>query len=70
MRTSIFMVLILAIALMAGCTAKEEPLTTTAPPATEAPIEDIPLVEEVSQEDLPAEPDFELNDTVDLGSLL
>jgi hypothetical protein len=69
MRTAIFVALILATTLMAGCTAKEEAPPATLPP-TEAPLEDIPQVGEVSQEELPTEPDFELNETVDLGSLL
>jgi hypothetical protein len=69
------MVLVLG-ALVSGCVSKIEevpstlqPVTTTQAPAEEAGDE-IPDVAEVPEEELIQEPDLEINDTIDLGSLL
>jgi hypothetical protein len=69
------MVLVLG-ALVSGCVSKIEevpltlqPVTTTQAPAEEVGDE-IPDVAEVPEEELIQEPDLEINDTIDLGSLL
>ena len=64
-------VLVLGI-FVSGCVSKSEgpsaPLETTAP--SEEVGNEIPDVGEVTEEELTPEVDLELNDTVDLGSLL
>ena len=70
----LLMVLVLS-ALVAGCVSKPQEGPSTVPPATtQAPAEEagdeIPDVAEVPEEELIQEPDLEVNDTIDLGSLL
>lgn len=66
-------VLLLGV-FVSGCVSKLEGPSTTAPSETVAPVEEvgdeIPTVGEVTEEELTPEPDLDVNDTVDLGSLL
>ncbi len=60
---------------VSGCVSKPQEAPSTLPAATTpAPAEEvgdeIPDVGEVPEEELTPEPDLEVNDTVDLGSLL
>ncbi len=84
MKLKVFLVVLVVLsAIVSGCVSKpQEDHSTTVPSVTTttlAPAEDvgedatddeIPDVAEVSEEELIEEPDLEINDTVDLGSLL
>ena len=74
MRYGLFLALLLLVGLVSGCVSRdgEEPSTPveTETPVTEETDGEIPNVEEVTEEDLAPEVDLEINDTVDLGSLL
>ncbi|MEE8167428.1 MAG: hypothetical protein V3T58_00980 [Candidatus Hydrothermarchaeales archaeon] len=71
---SILLVLLVVGALLSGCVSKKPAApTTTQPPITEAPEaleESFPDVTAPTEEIEITEPDFELNETVDLGSIL
>ena len=68
-----FLALLILSGLASGCISKSQES-----PAPQAPSEEtieeigdeIPDVAEVTEEELTPEPDLDVNDTVDLGSLL
>lgn len=74
---SFILLFLIGFSIIGGCITRETPQpVTTPPPTTEAPIpaEEIPEISpqltEVPPEELIEEPDFEVNETVDLGSIL
>lgn len=72
-KLKLFLVVLVLSALSSGCVSKPQDdssaTTTTLAPAEEAG-DDIPDVAEVPEDELIQEPDLEINETVDLGSLL
>lgn len=75
MNLKLFLAMLVLGVLVSGCISITREVPSTLPPATTpAPAEevgdDIPDVAEVPEEELIQEPDLEINDTIDLGSLL
>ena len=73
MNLKCFFLAVLVLGVLAsGCISKPEEVPSTLQPVTTtpAPADEIPDVAEVPEEELIQEPDLEINDTVDLGSLL
>jgi hypothetical protein len=69
MRHGLFLALLILGFLASGCVSK--PSDGQAPPApAEDGLEELPEVGEVTEDELTPEPDLDINDTVDLGSLL
>lgn len=73
MRPILILALLLMSTLLSGCVSK--PQETQAPPTPEAVtgdevVDELPDIGEVTEEELTPEPDLDINDTVDLGSLL
>jgi hypothetical protein len=66
----LFLALLILSVLVSGCISK--PQETQAPPdaVDDEGIEELPVIEDVTEEELAPEVDLEINDTVDLGSLL
>lgn len=70
MGPRLVLTLLILSMLVSGCVSK--PQETQAPPdaVDDEGIEELPEVGEVTEEELTPEPDLDINDTVDLGSLL
>lgn len=71
-RHRVFLALLILSFLASGCISK--PQDGQAPPTpddgTDEAVEELPDIGEVTEEDLAPEVDLDVNDTVDLGSLL
>ncbi|MEE8402513.1 MAG: hypothetical protein V3R93_02035 [Candidatus Hydrothermarchaeaceae archaeon] len=73
MKLKLFLVVLVLSAFASGCVSKpqdDSSATTTTLAAAEEAGGDIPDVAEVPEDELIEEPDLEINETVDLGSLL
>lgn len=75
MNPKLLLTVLLVGVFVSGCVSKPQEAPPTLPAAaTPAPAEEvgdeIPDVGEVPEEELTPEPDLDINDTVDLGSLL
>ncbi|NOZ76687.1 MAG: hypothetical protein GXO65_03230 [Euryarchaeota archaeon] len=68
---SLFLLLLVVGAVFSGCTGKKEPQGNASAPEepSVAPEETLPDVAPVAQETID-EPDFDVEETVDLGELL
>ncbi len=73
MGPRLVLTLLILSMLVSGCVSKSQ--ETQAPldvvdDATDEGIEELPDIGDVTEEELTPEPDLDINDTVDLGSLL
>ncbi len=73
MRRRLFLALLVLSILVSACVSKpQEGLDTSVPEdgtGTEA-ADELPDIDEVTEDELTPEPDLDINDTIDFGSLL